>query len=635
MASPPAIRRFGFVQVKDKLYIQGGYSSTTFVQGFHVLDLSTSWSTSQANWKSLPNGPLTSHHALAASADGQTFLSIGGLNNPPFVATINLTGLSTSWTDVSAGKLIPFSGLEGHVVVTDPNSGLIYVFGGNQVSAAPAELAYNGVMTLDAKTGSFSTIEPASMATSLTDAGAVWSTTRKTILVVGGSLAPPALPIGLELATVKEFDPATRTWKQMTTSGDIPPARFDHCVAISEDGSKLVVFGGAKDSTVSYSSLYILDVASGVWRQGKSADKPRTKFGCALHAGQFIAFGGSEGAQRATMLDNVPLVYHLEQNQWVDRYDASATPSSADGGSSSSKVGLIAGIAAGVVFLIVLVAGIWWMRRRKQKQSNGPKSYDSDAKVTAAAAAAMGYGADGEYHDPKAWNPAAMHSPFSPHQQRYSQVSNQNPVEGQPLHHVENEYALDPLRQDRFSRYDGGSGDSIAPSAYALPNQINYSQLALANSHSNTEYATSVNTPLTPSFSGVSNTSPYQEQQYPYSYAQSPAMTFVPSPATTAQASSAYSPVYTSPPPPHNQQQQQQQQIVPMPPVFGDEYMGKVSYYEPDTASNTKSAPSNRISVGRAPQLSEGNQQQFYPSPPARAPQVYSTTETQGYIPPP
>lgn len=209
--APQAIRRLGFVQVADKLYIQGGFSATTYVQDFLVLDLAASWTTASPSWKSLPAGTLTSHHALTAVGGDQQILAMGGLNNPPsFVRSFDFT--KQKWTNVAASS-VPFPGIEGHSMVTDPNTGQVYVIGGNNATTNQ----YNGMMVYNPTASSFATQLTATNTTSLTDAGVVWSSVRQTILVFGGSLAPPVSPVGLDLTAVREYDPVSKTWKTMVS----------------------------------------------------------------------------------------------------------------------------------------------------------------------------------------------------------------------------------------------------------------------------------------------------------------------------------------------------------------------------------------------------------------------------------
>ncbi|KAG0221198.1 hypothetical protein BGX31_010104 [Mortierella sp. GBA43] len=221
----------------------------------------------------------------------------------------------------------------------------------------------------------------ATAATSLTDVGAVWLNSRNTILTFGGSRAPPASTQGLGSGELNEYDPASKTWNTMSTSGDVPPARLDHCMAASDDGSKVVVFGGTSDNLNEYfNTIYVLDVKNGKWKQGQSASVARTRMACAFHSSQFIAWGGSSSSSRTTMLNNIPIVYNLNNNKWTDNYNADETPKAS---SSSSNVGKLVG-ALVAMFVIAIGVGYFVMKKRQKRKQAEEDAYRSDALTAAA-----------------------------------------------------------------------------------------------------------------------------------------------------------------------------------------------------------------------------------------------------------
>ncbi|KAF9976430.1 hypothetical protein BGZ65_007849 [Modicella reniformis] len=370
--APVGTRRMGFAVLYDTLYIQGGYdlnASSRFVS----LDLSTSWSANSPPWKRLPDGQVTTHLALApisAASNGGikgSLLSIGGIDAASFFSSYDVNaGAWQAWSSVKN----PFTYLEGHAAVSDPNTGLIYIIGGNGNST------YNQLTVYDPKSKTTVSQASATAATSLTDAGAVWLSERNTILTFGGSRAQPAAVEGLGDENLMEFDPSSKTWKTMTTSGDVPPARVDHCMAASDDGSTVVVFGGGANSNDFFNTIYILDVKSGKWKQGQAAPVPRTRMACAFHSYQFIAWGGSSGTPRSTMLDNLPIVYNLNSNKWTDNYDAAEKR-------RKSNIGTIVGAVLTIVVLCAVIA-VLVIKKRQRRRAQDKAAYDSDA-VTAAA----------------------------------------------------------------------------------------------------------------------------------------------------------------------------------------------------------------------------------------------------------
>ncbi|KAF9366773.1 hypothetical protein BGX34_007547 [Mortierella sp. NVP85] len=232
--------------------------------------------------------------------------------------------------------------------------------------------------------------QSATAAASLTDVAAVWSTLRNTVLTFGGSRAPPAVRAGLDMKTLREYDPATKTWKTMVTSGTVPTPRLDHCAAASEDGSKIVVFGGSLDTKTYYQDIYILDVPTATWKRGPPATVPRTRMACGFHSGQFIAWGGSSADNRTTtMHNNIPLVYDTETDVWTTQYTfkgtksdppppsslPSSSPSSANGSStpeSNKNLGpVIGGAIAAIVALCGCALAIFIVYQRKKREKLG------------------------------------------------------------------------------------------------------------------------------------------------------------------------------------------------------------------------------------------------------------------------
>ncbi|KAF9351254.1 hypothetical protein BGX26_010710, partial [Mortierella sp. AD094] len=219
----------GFAMINDALYIDGGFDTTTSSQ-FIALDLSTSWPTTTPAWMNLKNGQSTAHLALApissASNGGVkgSLMAIGGMGTPTFYSSFDIN--TGSWTNLTTVKA-PYVSLEGQSAVSDPNTGLIYIIGGVGIN----NTVYNQLTVYDPKARNTVSQKTSPAASSLIDLGAVWSTSRNTIVTFGGTRAPPADPTGLGTGDLNEYDPTSGTWKIMSTTGDVPPSRLDHCMA--------------------------------------------------------------------------------------------------------------------------------------------------------------------------------------------------------------------------------------------------------------------------------------------------------------------------------------------------------------------------------------------------------------------
>ncbi|KAG0373635.1 hypothetical protein BGX24_011449, partial [Mortierella sp. AD032] len=268
----------------------------------------------------------------------------------------------------------------------DPDTGLVYVVGGFY-----SNTTQNLLTVFDPKTATVVSSQAATDANNRTDVATVWSTKRKSVLTFGGSRAITAV-YGFDLATLQEYDPSSKIWKPMTTSGNVPTRRLDACVAASEDGSKIVLFGGSLDSNTYFDTIYVLDVVTGVWTQGASAPAYRTRMACGFKAGQFVIFGGSRGSNReTTMHDNVPLIYNPDLNAWSVGYDPAGPTGNdggtvgGDGGGEKSNTAVIAGAAGGAV-AVILAGVIAFFCFRKRRQRKEKEAMDSDARFVASVA---------------------------------------------------------------------------------------------------------------------------------------------------------------------------------------------------------------------------------------------------------
>ncbi|KAF9099908.1 hypothetical protein BGX29_006884 [Mortierella sp. GBA35] len=286
--------------------------------------------------------PASSISSTCAPNDQGFILAIGGFpaTGPGFWSVFDMW----YWRNVTittASTLMPYDELEGQTAAVDPATGLVYVFGGyiNATTTAQTTLEVNNLLTVfDPNTTRILSQEAANATTGLTGAVAIWSTIRNT-----------------------------------------------------KDGSKIVLHGGAKDASAFLSTMHILDVAMGVWKQGPSTTK------C-------IIFGGSIDPRAVnTLADSTPILYDVDKNEWVstfkpgpDPYNTNAWPmpdltnpdhvgifGPEDPNQQTKILGAIIGGVAGVVVLLMVGLVVYLVRRRRRMhRDNGDKeSRDTDAKT--------------------------------------------------------------------------------------------------------------------------------------------------------------------------------------------------------------------------------------------------------------
>ncbi|KAK3839897.1 MAG: hypothetical protein J3R72DRAFT_476095 [Linnemannia gamsii] len=408
-------RRAAFTHYNNQFFIQGGIipsttttTPTTINTGtgeLSILNLDAIWPTTTPAWTTLASGNSVWHHALVAvkpehsAGLGSTstmghLLTVGGYPAPVngFFSAFNLqTGVWTHLTTTPA----PYVGLEGHTAVSHPTTGLVYVMGGfynNNTGTGTGNNNTNMIRVanlltvFDPKTAKVVNRIEATDANNMTGASAVWSSRRRTVLMFEGSRAVGTGDVSgiVQTAAVKEYDTASGQWKTFETKGSFPTRRLDACVVESDDGAKIIYFGGAVDANVFLNTIHILDVDSGQWTLGQPAPTgPRSQMACAYHSGFFVAFGGmttttsSKNQTEDVMYTSQPIVYDVNKNLWVDNFtppDAADSGNLGDGSGSSSESSMDAVMWGGVgaiilMMLCALVGDYWNARRRKERKA--------------------------------------------------------------------------------------------------------------------------------------------------------------------------------------------------------------------------------------------------------------------------
>lgn len=152
-------------------------------------------------------------------------------------------------------------------------------------------------------------------------AGAVYHPQRKSILYFGGFQQGVVFE---KTAYITEFVIGTGVWSVITTSGTSPPPLANHCMAQSEDGNTMVVYGGrvpaeytptTTTTSFTYSGvLYLFNIPTLSWSK-VSDSKPRFNIACTIIGNhKFMAWGGSNGMSTIT---EPPVVFNLKRMDWT------------------------------------------------------------------------------------------------------------------------------------------------------------------------------------------------------------------------------------------------------------------------------------------------------------------------------
>lgn len=365
------------------------------------------------------------------------------------------------------------------------------------------------------------------------------------------------------------------------------------------------MFGGSDGNTY-FDSIYILDVSSGKWKKGQSAPVTRTRMACGFHSHQFVAWGGSSGGSRTTMLNNLPIIYNLNDDKWTDEYSVTEKPA------KSSSAGTIIGVLV-VIILVGVGAGFFFIRRRRRNQEQAAMQED------AAASAAMA--AEDNHNNVKVLaSPTARHSHYLNagavgHYGAYGVNGNEYPLSKMEIN---DPYAVEAARA-RYEGYDNEpatyGGDSTNASIGGQGTEKNFSP---ATYYTNSIAATpNLQSPAAVYHTGMG--SPYQPSPY-LAYHQADGNPFM-SPddsyvaALSVPGSSLLGASSTVPSPSN---------------PFMTTTSSENEYHHPPPSTN-----SDPFRQYPAPAWNTTYQAMQSPGSGARAPQVLPEDNSGGYVPPP
>ena len=218
-------------------------------------------------WRALPDLPVASNHAMAASAGGKLYVVGGYGGTQPFLRT-TLVFDGKRWRRLAP---MPQGRGAGAAAIVD---GKLYVVGG----VTPTGLAETAFV-LDLETGTWSTMagpSPREHLAAIATGGRMY--------VLGGRLGG----VDSNLATFEAYTPATGRWETLPA---IPEARGGAGLALAD--GLLVSVGGEGPDNTTFGTVYGYDLAAGSWR--KLPDLPTPRHGLAVVGikGKVYAIGGS------------------------------------------------------------------------------------------------------------------------------------------------------------------------------------------------------------------------------------------------------------------------------------------------------------------------------------------------------
>jgi Kelch motif/Galactose oxidase, central domain len=217
-------------------------------------------------WRALPDLPVASNHATAASAGGKLYVVGGYGGTQPFLRT-TLEFDGKRWRRLAP---LPQGRAAAAAAIVE---GKPYVVGGGALTGL-AETAY----VLDLEAGTWSTIpgpSPREHLAAIAAGGRVY--------VLGGRLGG----VDSNLATFEAYAPSGR-WE---TLPPIPDARGGSGLAIAD--GLLVSVGGEGPDNATIGTVYGYDLAGGSWRRLPDLPTPRHGLAVVGIRGKVYAIGGS------------------------------------------------------------------------------------------------------------------------------------------------------------------------------------------------------------------------------------------------------------------------------------------------------------------------------------------------------
>ncbi|KAF9396707.1 hypothetical protein BGX21_009426 [Mortierella sp. AD011] len=284
-----AASQMGFIRAGKYMYVQGGFIQTTPVNRtltgqVYSLDLSEPWSLDSPPWKQLESETPSFLPKLVALPSNETIYSFG-LN---YSAQYDVT--SNTWTSLNPGNP-PEPWIFGSVPIVDPTSGYIYLAG----------FYYMNVYSPKYDSWTNSSIPTDVYPERFFPQGG-YNRARKSLMYFGGYYN---LTTWCTMSYVTEFTIGSKQWNTLSPSGQIPGPRADHCLAFSEDGNTLILWGGrvpiTQGNTVAEQNqptaeIYLLDFSSNTWAKGEDAPIAIMYPSCTVVGDQLVTWGGESSS---------------------------------------------------------------------------------------------------------------------------------------------------------------------------------------------------------------------------------------------------------------------------------------------------------------------------------------------------
>ncbi|OAQ35158.1 hypothetical protein K457DRAFT_13716 [Linnemannia elongata AG-77] len=346
-----AIRSGNYFYIQGGLLISNNGTRSDPQAQLLSLDLSRAWNTSSPSWTDLAGGVAESMISGVSLLDNKTLITFLTNNTGSFYyKRYDVT--NNTWGSLYPIEVTKGENLKSSRAILDPSDGGVKTLGMTPIAEG--------------------------MFKSRLYAGAVYHPQRKSILYFGGFQQGVVFE---KTAYITEFVIGTGVWSVITTSGTSPPPLANHCMAQSEDGNTMVVYGGrvpaeytptTTTTSFTYSGvLYLFNIPTLSWSK-VSDSKPRFNIACTII--------GNHNPTGET--------FNATDSGGVSGNGASATnkPSNGSGEESNNKPVILGGSLGGL--LVALMGGMFYFYR-KGKIDKERASILEKTTVEAAATAAL------------------------------------------------------------------------------------------------------------------------------------------------------------------------------------------------------------------------------------------------------
>ncbi|KAF0522633.1 galactose oxidase [Gigaspora margarita] len=356
------------ILVNNKIYFYGGISERTKFSDFFYLDVSTSFNISSMFWVNIT--PIIGLPVRTASTvciygkDKDKIIYIGGTNivGDNFTTVFDTTTQQWSPLKVSTN----FTRRLIQCVVSEND---VYVFGGD-----PNHPNKDHIIKLDTVTIAWTELNPGPAPIGGVQAYSAILLNNATILYIGGKRGSGVKTF----SQLSVYNINNNSWSQITTSGDIPPSRYDHgAVFIHQFNQILILYGNSSNKPIMALDTLTFEWSIPTIKNDGGPTIGLIRFTSILIGTYiFIAFGsfndsGINSTNNFFLLD----VSQKNNYEWVNSYDstkqfqsvptattthsATSNTSSYNNGASSNlynSIGAIIGIAFGAIAGIIILS---------------------------------------------------------------------------------------------------------------------------------------------------------------------------------------------------------------------------------------------------------------------------------------